>query len=315
MKKPINVIYIGGSGRSGSTVLTKILNFWNGLIGLNEVCYLWKYGIKANHPVSNGDLFHESPFWTKVLEKTFPGHRVEREDVDFFAHSSQVGIGNMIKENLRKSPPEPAVTEYSRNLERLYRNILEVSGSQFIVDSSKTPDYAYFLSGIKSVDMVLIHLVRDPRGVAYSWSKRFKREDVGAGAEVNMTSFGLIKSTLRWMKWNVGCEVVRRRKNVRYLRVRYEDFTQNPSKTLDQLAALLGLSGDSPMYHLTPEGFRDRSGAKDVSIWGNPQVRMSSGPIKIAEDNAWVKELEMGKKLAVTLLTLPLLIRYGYRIF
>ena len=315
MKKQIKVIYIGGSGRSGSTVLTKLLNFWPGLIGVNEICYLWKYGIEANHPVSDGTLFSESGFWQQVLARVYPDRPIRRKQADFFAHSGQNGLKNLILNQWRPRPLADEERAYAHALEKLYASVLEVSGEQYIVDSSKTPDYAYFLSRIDSIDMVLLHLVRDPRGVAYSWSKKFARNDVRADATVAMTSFGLLQATLRWIKWNVGCELVKRRKNVRYRRVRYEDFVKNPQKVLDGIAALLGFPEHPPPYELTAEGFHDQHHARDISMWGNPVVRTRSGPVRVVVDDEWKKEMSLWKKIAVSVLTFPFLVRYGYKPF
>ena len=315
MKDRINVIYIGGSGRSGSTVLTKLLNYWDGLIGLNEICYLWEYGIEGNHPVSDGDLFSESDFWKQVLGAVFPNRPISRPQADFFAYPSQVGLKNLLLNRWRARPQDGSVRAYAKTVELLYAQVLAVSGDRYVVDSSKTPDYAYFLSRIKTFDILLIHLIRDPRAVVYSWSKQFKRQDTREGTDVAMTRFGLLKSTLRWMKWNLGCELLRGKKNVRYLRVRYEDFAKNPDGVLDRISAMLELPSSPPRYHRTEEGFQDQHHARDISIWGNPKVRTKKGAIQVSEDNEWVDNLSLRKKLMTTLLTLPLLVRYGYRLY
>ena len=313
--KKINVIYIGGSGRSGSTVLTKLLNFWEGFIGLNEACYLWRNGIHRNYPISNGELFSESGFWKEVLLRVFPGKMITKKQIDFFSYASLLGLKNLLKSSFRKRPTDPDISSYAKNLKNLYTAILEVSEAQFIVDSSKTPDYAHFLSGLDGMNIYFIHLVRDPRGVAYSWSKKFKRKDVQKGTEVPMTSFGLIESTLRWINWNIGCELIKRKKNVKYLRVRYEDFAQDPVQVLEKITDLLDLVKDCPKYYFTEEGFIDRHNAQDISIWGNPEVRKSQGGIKVRPDEKWVQEFSFKKKLIVTLLTFPFLIRYNYALF
>ncbi|MGB3848555.1 MAG: sulfotransferase [Tunicatimonas sp.] len=314
MKKKIKVIYIGGSGRSGSTVLTKLLNFWPGLIGVNEICYLWEYGIQANHPVSDGTLFNESDFWNQVLASVYTNRPIERQQVDFFAHTSQVGLKNLILNYYLNRPLNNESRAYAQTLKNLYASVLKVSGEQYVIDSSKTPDYAFFLSRLKSVDMVLLHLVRDPRGVAYSWGKKFIRNDVRTDTKLSMTSFGIVKATLRWIKWNIGCELVGRRPNVRYLRVRYEDFVKNPQEVLDDITVALGLPIYPPHYHFEEGKFYDQHGTKDISIWGNPIVRTISGSVKVNADNEWRGNLSTIKKLQVTLLTFPLLFRYGYKL-
>lgn len=311
-----NIIYIGGSGRSGSTVLTKLLNFWDGFIGLNEFCYLWRYGLEKNYPVSNGDLFSESAFWKEVIQNVYDGHPIKRGESDFFVQHNQQGIKNILLNLLLNRPLTPETAKYAGLLEKLYESISDVSGAKFIVDSSKTPDYAHFLANIDNLNVYFIHLVRDPRAVAYAWSKKFKRTDVhNDTADAQMTSFNLKQSTLRWVKWNLGCELIRRKKQVKYMRVRYEDFTKTPELILNQITEFVGLDSEKPKYHLTEEGFHDHLNAPDISIWGNPKVRSSKGVIKVKEDIEWASKLDKKKKRMVTLLTLPFIIRYGYPLF
>ena len=53
---------------------------------------------------------------------------------------------------------------------RLYRAIGEVTGARLIIDSSKVPSGAALLSHA-GVEAHLLHVVRDPRVVAYSWQR------------------------------------------------------------------------------------------------------------------------------------------------
>ena len=310
----MKIIYIGGSGRSGSTVLTKLLNFWEGFTGVNEMCYLWRNGIHNNYPVSDGTIFSKSVFWQTVLKNVFPDGKITREQIDFFSQTNYVGLGNLARNMLRRKHSSGTSTVYETTTKRLYEAVAALSDAQYIIDSSKTPDYAYLLSRLDTVDLYFIHLVRDPRGVAYSWGKKFKRTDVQQGVDVEMASFGLLKGTFRWIKWNIGCELMRYRCK-KYIRIRYEDFVQNPQQTLDTLTTWLGIHEGLPKYYLTEGGFHDIHRAQDVSIWGNPKVRNKQGAIRVKSDNAWIKKLGFGKKLVVVLLTLPFLIRYKYRIF
>ncbi len=310
----INVIFIGGSGRSGSTVITKIINYWRGFIGLNEVCYLWRYGLDKNYPISNGELFKESTFWKDVLLKVFPNGTIPRNQIDFFSHPNLVGLKNIVRHLLSEMGTDSDTASYIKNIEQLYISIAEVSKAKYIVDSSKTPDYAHFLSSIDRLNIYFIHLVRDPRGVAYSWNKKFRRNDT-RGEAVSMTSFKWVESTLRWIKWNIGCELIKRRKGVKYLRVRYEDFVQDPINILGEMTSFVGLDKNFPKDYFTEFGFINKHDAEDISVWGNPHVRNSEGAIKVKGDDQWMKEYSFRKKLMVMLLTFPLLLRYNYSLF
>jgi hypothetical protein len=64
-------------------------------------------------------------------------------------------------------------------LRSLYSAIAQVSGG-VIVDSSKTPSYLFLLQRVEGIDLRLLHLVRDSRGVAYSTLKRIRRPETQA---------------------------------------------------------------------------------------------------------------------------------------
>ncbi len=63
-------------------------------------------------------------------------------------------------------------------LTQLYRAIANVADADYVVDSSKAPAYAIILSRMRNVDIRLLHMVRDVRGVAYSATKKKIRTDV-----------------------------------------------------------------------------------------------------------------------------------------
>ena len=78
--------------------------------------------------------------------------------------------------------------EYAENTGRLYTAIADTTGCDVIVDSSKWPQYGLLLSETLPFDVYVLHLVRDPRAVAYSWQRRQSRLDRGGGAFMRRTS-------------------------------------------------------------------------------------------------------------------------------
>ena len=63
---PARVLYLGGIGRSGSTLLERMLGQIPGTCSLGEVVHLWARGIRDNERCGCGDTFHACPFWTSV---------------------------------------------------------------------------------------------------------------------------------------------------------------------------------------------------------------------------------------------------------
>src|ERR1019366_6712916 len=61
---------------------------------------------------------------------------------------------------------------YEDALSRLYSAIREVAGKSVVVDSSREASQALVLARIPSIDLRVLHLVRDSRAVAFSYSRR-----------------------------------------------------------------------------------------------------------------------------------------------
>jgi len=190
----------------------------------------------------------------------------------------------------------------------LYVEIFGVTGANVIVDSSKRSSNAAMLASIPELDPFFLHLVRDPRAVAYSRQRRKMNPDSDVPTEMDINT--PTNSAMAWFGWNVSAEAVVRRQDPRkVVRVRYEDFASDPAGTVDSILDLLGEGGkilpfkDQRTVHLT--------GNHTVS--GNP-ARFSQGEIRIREDDAWHTGLPAAARNRVAALTLPLMLRYGYSI-
>src|SRR3954471_11974980 len=65
------VLYVAGTGRSGSTLLARILDRADGVFAAGEVRYLWQRGLVEDRLCGCGERFTECPFWSDVLERAF----------------------------------------------------------------------------------------------------------------------------------------------------------------------------------------------------------------------------------------------------
>ena len=85
------------------------------------------------------------------------------------------------------SPPlrgrlQPALDEYVAYYRRTYAAIGQVSGNPVVIDSSKHASLAFCLRSSPGLDLRVVHMVRDRRAVAYSWSKIVDRPEARPGA-------------------------------------------------------------------------------------------------------------------------------------
>jgi Sulfotransferase family len=304
------VLYIGGLGRSGSTLLDCMLGQLPGFFSGGEIRDLWQRGLRENRLCGCGTPFRSCPFWTKVAEQAFGGW--EGVDLDRVQRLAR-RVDRHSRWPLTVVPwLSPAfgrdLREYLGVLARLYKAIHEVGGTQVIVDSSKAPSSAFLLRRVAGLDLRAVHLTRDSRGVAYSWTKKILRPDV-PGKAVYMHRYPPLRIGMRWVTRNLLMETLGRL-GVRSLQVRYEAVVEHPRDQLLAIARLLDEPVDESALDFVSNGTVVLG--PNHTVMGNP-VRLQRGAQALRLDEAWRSALPAGQTRLVTLLTRPMLTRYGYR--
>ena len=304
----VKVLYVAGSGRSGSTILDRTLGQLDGFFSVGELCNLWERGVLARRRCGCGTPVPDCPIWRQVLADTLG----EADPVD------AARLAAVARDRLRVwSVPELLLgwggrrerttddTSYQATLARLYRAVQRRTGCRVIVDSSKSPVYARLLAAIPGFDVAVVHLVRDPRATAWSFLRKKQLPDFGD--ERVMARQHPLVSARRWDVWQAATELLWRGRPGRYLRLRYEDFVRDPQAAVRPIAALVG---DEPTgWPFTgPDSVRL---AVTHSVSGNPN-RFGSGEVRLHADEEWRGAMRPAHRAMVTALTWPLLLRYRY---
>jgi hypothetical protein len=303
----IKVLYISGLGRSGSTLLGNILGQIDGFVSVGEIRGIWQHGLILNKVCGCGALFTDCEFWQPILDEAFGG----MDNVDPWKMTN-------LRESWARTKHIPfmlvpsgrrlikrRLAEYLDNLERLYRAVQTITGSRVIVDTSKFPSQGFAVGMVPSVDLHVVHLVRDPRAVAYSWLRKKIQPDPETPEYIAQHS--PVGTSLRWIARNLGTELLWRHSRKRYLLLRYEDFVAEPQKTIRRVLELVQEEAAS-LPHVAEHEVK--LGANH-NIWGNPN-RFQTGLVRLRPDDEWASRMGLRDKALVTLLTFPLLIRYGY---
>lgn len=304
------VLFIAGSGRSGSTLLDNVLGQLDGYCSGGELRYVWERGLVANRLCGCGRHLRDCQTWHDIFDRAFGGmDQIDgREMVELQRRGTRARHLPKMLLSSCSSRPElllRRLNDFPDRVARLYHAISTVSGSEVVVDSSKLPAYGYVLGRIPSIDLFVVHLVRDPRAAAYSWSRRKLQPDRGSVGYMERQS--PLKSSLLWDLWNVTSEVMWAGRPQRYLRLHYEDFVERPRESVARILALVGDDRQVP-------GFLDERSAElrtNHSAAGNPN-RLSSGVVALRLDTQWMERMPAMTRAAVTAVTAPLLLRYGY---
>lgn len=304
---PVTVLFVAGSGRSGSTLLGSLLGQVPGLEHVGELRQVWRRGLVEDWLCGCGARFSACPTWQSVLPTAFDAPAdasaalAAERAVLRVRHVPRVLASRWQPRLLRSQ-----VQAYEPFLAPLYRALAGRDGVGIVVDTSKTPSYGWVLAHLPGVDVRVVHLVRDPRGTAYSWSKQRARHD--AGGSRDMDRFGPLKSTALWALWNGVTELLWAGHPERSLRLRYEDLVADPEGSLRRVCALAGV--DEPDLSFLDGRVAHLGTSHTIS--GNPG-RMDRGRLALRDDDAWRTGLPAGHRRLVSALAGAQLRRYGYR--
>ncbi|HQY33445.1 sulfotransferase [Actinotalea sp.] len=301
------VVYLGGFGRSGSTLLERLLATLEGTVALGEVVHLWERGIAADDLCGCGQAFSSCPFWTQVGEAAFGGwDQVDLDEV----RRLHAAVDRQRKAHLtlRPSPPlqvRKDLASYTSLYRAVYDAALAVSGARTVIDSSKHGSLAIALGRDHHIDLRVVHVVRDPRAVVHSWAKEVERPET-RGRD-SMTRFSPVTASALWASNNLLIDAVRLVGAPVHL-VRYEDLVARPQQTVDAIWAGLGLPGPTtlPMVDDTTVEL-----GPIHSVAGNP-MRFRHGPTVLRTDEAWRTMMPRSHRRLVGALTAPIALRFGY---
>jgi hypothetical protein len=311
----VRVLYIGGFGRSGTTLLNRLLGELPGVCAIGETVNLWRQGILLNEKCSCGQPFYSCAFWQEVGALAFNGwHRVDLMSVFAgqaegarFKYAREAGFAPALLKVPFAKGLRNRIEAVNALYAQLYSAISQVSGCPIIVDASKHASLLSNLLGYKPLDITVIHMIRDSRGVAYSWTKMQQRPE-SENPMSFMDKFSVAHSAMLWNTYNMSfCSL--RRSDVSYLRIRYEDLLRAPERWLREIADLAGIASDGQTYTFLGDGYANLRLSHCIA--GNP-MRFQGGRLAIQEDDEWRSVLPLRSRALVTGLTLPLLAHFGY---
>ena len=303
------VIFLAGLGRSGTTLLERALAELPGVQALGEVNHLWRRSVIEDEPCGCGEAFSQCPFWRAVGERAFGGW----DTVDVAAVGAAQSQAMRLRHIAGLARGRPAVASAAELIADHHRRIYDaasaVGGASVVVDSSKHPALAYALRPDRAIDLRVVHVVRDSRGVAYSWTKQVERpEGLASGSERWMTRYSPAASALLWLAHNSSTAMLRAL-GTPVMLVRYESFVREPERTLAAVAQFADLDLEDSALDFIDRGTIQLRPAHTAS--GNP-MRFASGRLEIRADEAWRSQLSRRERLLVSAITYPQLAHYGF---
>ena len=291
------LIYIASIGRSGSTLLESMLGAHSQIATAGEL-HIWPQELRRNgvQPCGCGQEVTACPFWNEVRNQADP-LRQAGPGLDFFREAHNHGrtlrprrlaaFGAAPTDSLQDQAQIKVYGENNAAILEAFSNVTEAESGirpQWIVDASKDPYRLAWLARSGLFQLKVIHLVKNPRGFAYSVTKSHIHGENGrspspAAVRLYYTARQMAAWTIQNRLFGKLAKHVLPREN--YLLLQYETMASEPNETFRLVCEYIGV----PYEAEAVESFRRGS---LHTIAGNPMRYERRG---IVLDERWKAQL------------------------
>lgn len=307
---PVKVVYIGGSARSGTGILGRILSKMRSTAHGGELRRLWSRGLRPGRRCDCGRPHDECEIWSALLvpeasylepDLATLGELQRKAAPEVHAGLHALKILYRTSRGRRSADEERYVRIYSD----LLRQFAKVTGASVILDNSKNPADAALLVDAPDVTVYCAQIVRDPRGVLFSIRRRAHPENSAGTFPLEAARIAVY-----WALRQVTFDALRRRYGPeRSFMVVYEELMRDPDPVLRTASRSLDLPVPEERVaigvplHMPEVHGPDGSG------------RFTPTEVVLREATRWERELSLLDRIIVSLITFPWLLRYGYPIW
>jgi Sulfotransferase family len=225
------VVYVMGSGRSGSTILGIALGNCADFFYAGELDnWLTRSGV----PALGGT--ERTRFWNTVRDGVEGAEGLFGSESHRYLERSRAVFrvnGWLTRRRLRP--------RYRRVTEDLYRAITMTAGTGYVVDTAHFPLRARELRHLHGIDLYLIFLVREPHSVVASFSRDVNPRDVSRRQLRTLSTNGDL-----WLTHLLSVIVFLRQRRDRRMFLRHEDLLADPQGVLRDILDRLDSSAALP---------------------------------------------------------------------
>jgi len=214
-----------GAGRSGTTALATFLGNSSEILNLGEMHQYFEH-IVDEKECSCGDQLQKCEFWDNKISNNLIHSSTKNRILSekFESHSS-------IVKHILQLFSKKEIEEYIEIHQQLLNTIQLDSEKTILLDSSKYIGRALALDKLEKIDLKVIYVVRDVRGVINSFSKNVQ------------TSKLPLSTIVYYLLINSVAEFVTRfffRK--RMIKIKYEDLIEHPIQLFDKLEKFINVN-------------------------------------------------------------------------
>ena len=225
MKK--KVIYILGTGRSGTTVIDIVVGNNDDIFSCGE---LVRYSELKAEPHGFPPDSENYIFWKNIEQKLFD--RLPSSHDELFRISRKLEFHPSFFFNLFKLTSRKNKQLYKEYINTFFDILFESIEQNIVVDSSKYAGRGLGLLRALKYDMFIIYVVRDPVSVVNAFAK--------TGVEQMPKNYWV--ANIYYFLINFICRIVTMMaKKSRVYTLKYENFLSNPAKELENIQEAFGI--------------------------------------------------------------------------
>jgi hypothetical protein len=284
MKEHINILYLLGAGRSGTTLLATVLNNNVNINTVGELHHFYNY-LRVEDNCSCGQSLGKCPIWSKLLQ-TFP--KYTKEELTSI-------IDNQIKNEhhnriLSLLFGRKASKEYLNHQKAIYKGL---DHKEWLLDSSKYLARYLSLKQVSEFNIKGIYVIRDIRGVIHSFSKNVQTPKSPIKTVLYYILINFLSQIVCWLDKDV-------------IKIKYEDFIEDPEKVLNKICDFLAIN--NKINYTSEEKIFEMP-----HIVGGNRLKTNK-TISIKKDLKWKSTISRPKQLVYYLLAFPLMLINKYKL-
>ncbi len=286
MKKK-NVLYLLGSGRSGTTLLATILNSTPNILTAGELHQFYTY-LHIKSTCSCGKIVYDCNFWETVIKT------LNLSDNELLEFEKKQNKEERHKYILSIILGKKASLDYTSSQDKLFNAINKFNNKEWILDSSKYIGRFLLLKQLKTINLKGIYVVRDVRGVIHSFNKQVQTPKSPINSIIYYYLTNFFGQIVCWTNKDV-------------IKVRYEDFIEDPLAVVEKIYS----------KHINSNNKNKKPQLNNIfempHIIGGNRLK-NSKRIKISKDLDWKKNISRPKQILYYMLCLPLMLINKYKI-
>jgi len=294
MKEEINIVYLMGAGRSGTTALATFLGNSKDILTVGEMHQFFEH-IDENKSCSCGMSLSSCPFWSRVL-KELPKDYIESSNeyrnfckrFEYHSAISKYALNRFSQDDLKR---------YLLINETIFRAINNISKKRYILDSAKYIGRALGLRKSNNLNLKIIYVVRDVRGVINSFSKNVQSP---------RRPFSTI---IYWLIINsIGEFIYRVSPRDTILKLKYEDLIENPIEEVNRVEEFLEVD-----LNIIKKKIENQESFEMPHIVGGNRLKVNR-EIKFKKDIDWKEKYNFFTRFFYFFLASPIMLINRFKV-